>query len=186
MFKRRAINNKGITVVEVVVVVTLFCVVLAAFAPRVSALVRPNTPETACLRLKENMERLKQKSAATGLPYMFVIDMDNNAAWGIQTANMPFAPNTRPLARSTTIESMYESVLRFGPQFKFLDVEFAATVKFENGMTAIRFNNGFNDHVLLHVQNADRLFTLWLQPFNSQINVAEGYWTFDDIYYQKF
>lgn len=172
--------------VEVVVLVTLFGTLLFLFAPLVSSLLRPSRPVQECMALKDTLEKLIQKSASTGLPYIFVIDMDNNTAWGVQTANVPQFSNTRSLNNSTAIENMHDSILHFGPDFKFLDVEYADTVKFENGMAPVRFVNGTNEHVLLHVLCGDQVFTLWIQPFIAQIYVFEDYLTFDNIYYQKY
>lgn len=178
--------NKGVTVVEVVVLISLFCLVFALFFPRVSTLIKPETSAVYCLRLKESLESLIQRSASTGLPYVFVIDMDANSAWGLQTDNLPRFMGSKPLGRSMAIENMYDSVMQFGPEFKFLDVEYADTVKFENGLAPIRFDNGFNEHVLLHIEYSDMLYTLWLQPFIAQVYIFEGYFTFDNIYYQKY
>lgn len=178
-------DTRGMTVVEVVVLVTLFSTLLLLFAPRVSSWLRPSQPVQECMALKDTLEKLIQKSASTGLPYIFVIDMDNNTAWGVQTANVPQFSNARPLNSSTAIENMYDSILHFGPDFKFLDVEYADTVKFENGLAPVRFVNGTNEHVLMHVLCGDQVFTLWMQPFIAQIYVFEDYLTFENVYYQK-
>lgn len=179
------VNDKGVTVVEVVVLASLFCIVFLLFAPRVSFFIKPETSQVYGLRLKDVLENLIQRSASTGLPYIFIIDMDNNTAWGLQTANMPRSPGVRPLGRSTAIENMYDTIMQFGPGFKFLDVEYADTVKFENGLAPIRFDTGFNEHVLLHMQCEGVVYTLWLQPFIAQVYLFEGYFTFDDVYLQK-
>lgn len=178
-------NRRGMTVVEVVVLITFVSAILLLFAPRVSQVLRPNQPVQESMLLKETLENLIQKSASTGLPYIFVIDMDNNTAWGLQTSNAPQFINSRPLSNSLSIENMYDSILHFGPDFKFLDVEYADTVKFENGLAPIRFVNGINEHVLLHMLCGDQVYTLWMQPFIAQIYVFEDYLTFENVYYQK-
>lgn len=179
-------NAKGMTVVEVVVLITLFGTVLLLFAPRVSMLIRPAAPVEECLALKDTLESLIQRSAATGLSYVFVIDMDNNSAWGMQTENLPRFTGARPLSGSTAIENMYDSILHFGPHFKFLDVEYANTVKFENGLAPVRFVNGTNEHVILHILCGDEVFTMWVQPFLAQVYVFEDYLGFEDVYYRKY
>lgn len=172
------------TVVEVVVLLTLCATLLLLFIPRMPVFSRYNQPAQECLALKDALEKLIQKSASTGLPYLYVIDMDNNRAWGVQTVNVPQYSNMRPL-NATAIETMYDSFLRFGPDFKFLDVEYADTVKFENGLAPVRFVNGTNEHVLLHMLCDGQAFTLWLQPFIAQIYIFEDYLTFENVYYQK-
>lgn len=179
------LNSHGMTVVEVIVLITLFSTMLLLFTPRVFSLLRPSQPVQECMALKDTLEKLIQKSASTGLPYIFVIDMDNNTAWGVQTTNVPQFSNARPLSNPTSIENMYDSILHFGPGFDFLDVEYADTVKFENGLAPIRFVNGTNEHALLHMLCGNQVFTLWIQPFIAQIHVFEDYLTFENIYYQK-
>lgn len=177
-------NVRGMTVVEVVVTITFFCTAFLLMAPRANMLLRPNHALQECMLLRETLENLIQRSAYTGLPYVFVIDMDGNSAWGIQTENVPRVMGGRPLNDVTSIENVYENIIRFGPDFKFLDVDYADTVKFENGLAPIRFVNGTNEHVLLHMQCGNEIFTLWMQPFIAQIHVFEGYLDFDEVYYQ--
>lgn len=186
MPKLRFKHNLGITVVEVVVLITLFGTILLLFAPRVSMLLKPQTPVEECLLLKDTLESLIQRSAITGLSYVFVIDLDSNRAWGLQTENLPRVMGAEPLRGTTAIENMYDTILHFGRDFKFLDVEYADTVKFENGLAPVRFFNGTNEHVILHMQCDDKVFTMWLQPFLAQVYLFEGYYTFENIYYQKY
>lgn len=178
-------NTYGMTVVEVVVLFTLCATLLLVFAPRLPLLSRYSQPARECLALKDTLEKLIQKSASTGLPYLFVIDMDNGRAWGIQTDNILRYSNPWPLNNIPVIETMYDSFLYFGSDFKFLDVEYADTVKFENGLAPVRFINGTNEHVLLHMQSNGQTFTMWLQPFSAQIYIFEDYLTFENVYYQK-
>lgn len=178
-------NNNGMTVVEVVVTITFFCAALLLMAPRVSQLLRPNHAKQECLALKETLENLVQRSAYTGLPYIFIIDMDSNTAWGIQTDNALRFAGGRSLNDVTSIENVYDTMLRFGPEFKFLDVDYADTVKFENGLVPIRFVNGTNEHVLLHMVCGGQIFTMWLQPFIAQVHIYEGYLDFDEVYYRE-
>lgn len=179
------LNASGMTVVEVVVLFTLCATLLLVFVPRVPLLSRYSQPAQECLVLKDALEKLIQKSASTGLPYLFVIDMNNGRAWGIQTDNIPQYSNAWPLSNIPAIETMYDSFLYFGPDFKFLDVEYADTVKFENGLAPVRFVNGINEHVLLHMQSDGQDFTMWLQPFIAQVYIFEDYLTFENVYYQK-
>lgn len=184
MFHGLRHNSRGITVVEVVVIAALLGMTFLLMAPRLSLILRPNYALQECMLLKETLENLLQRSGQTGLSYIFIIDMDNNAAWAVQAENAPLLKSRFPQNNALAIENINETSLRFGPAFKFLDVEYADTVKFENGLAPIRFVNGTNEHVLLHILCDDETVTMWVQPFIAQVHVFEGYLNFDDIYYQ--
>ena len=161
-----ALNHKGFTLVELVVVVGLIVMMIGLTMPRIrTALLSDNLKRTA-LKMVGLASNLKNEAVREQKTYALHLDLARQRYW------VEFAAMTE---EEQTLAG--ENAVKLPHDVQILDVWFKDGDKVTEGETAILFfKKGYIQPSAIHLGDDDgRRFTIALSPFVENVKVMETY-----------
>jgi prepilin-type N-terminal cleavage/methylation domain-containing protein len=164
------VNNKGYTLIELVIVVVLVCLMVFLSVPRVREVILQDNLQSAVRRIT-GIANERRVEAIRGLAdNILVFDITNGKYW---TYSQDMTPEKRDAQKKDAVE------LPTGVQIE--DIQQPGQDRKVEGEVTILFSRlGYVQPTVIHLIEGDRHYTLVLQPFLSMIEVYERYQDFNE------
>jgi type II secretion system protein H len=168
--KRTTPLNAGFTLLELTLVILIISVMVGLIVPRLRDPGRTELDAQAH-RLIMTFRLLRSEAALNGYPYRLIYDLNQQRYWATPddaSADLAeFAENMGSLARGT----------QFHDPVGFADIVLPTLAgKVAQGQIyTVFYPDGTVDPTVIHLTSGRDAVTLWLNPMNGRLNVAEGY-----------
>lgn len=169
--KSRFQNQKGFTLIELVVVVTLIVMMLGLTLPQIRNTLLSDTLKRTTLRMVGMVKSLKDEAVREQRTYGLHLDMTRQRYW--------IAFDTMTEAEQTLSR---EEAEKLPPDVQILDVWFKDEGKVSEGEAVILFlKKGYVQPSAIHLGDDEgRRFTILLSPFGGKVKVIEKYVEFEN------
>jgi prepilin-type N-terminal cleavage/methylation domain-containing protein len=142
-------NNKGLTLVEIMVVITLISIMLAFAVPNFQSLTTDTTKETNNW-IVLTVKMLKQGALRNKKTYTLHVSMESNKIWYTQETDE--GEGEEEGEEENKILGEY----KIPEGLKIVDVEFPEEEQISSGEVEINFYvKGFSDRAIIHIENED-------------------------------
>ena len=163
-------QNKGFTLIELIVVISLFSMMLFFSIPRFhNAVLSDNTRKVSQWIIGKS-EFLKERSVRDQELYILHVSMDFNRLW-----------ITKESMSEEQIHNAQLKGFELPGEVAILDVEYPDKEKVSVGRADICFyKKGYSDMALIHIEdNSNKQLSFLIEPFLSRIKVFEEYVGFE-------
>ncbi len=160
-------NQRGFTLVELVIVILVIGIVAAVTVPRVGGMLDRRKMERSINVLRGMTRYLQSRAATTKRIYRLTFDLDKQMVSACYLMAEGCQIDRNRITRD----------YRFPDTIEILDVVNAAGEKIQDGQAGTHFHpSGLVEPSLIHLQgvNADRI-TLVLEPLTGRLKVINGY-----------
>ena len=164
-------RNGGFTLIELIVVISLFSLLLFFAIPRFQGSAFQDNTKTVSRWIIFNVQTLKEKAVRDQKLYVLHINIDSNTLW-------------------TTHASMSQEELQIAEangytlptDITVLDVEYSNEKKTLVGQADINFYaKGYSDKAIIHIENTDNeQLSLIIEPFLTSVRMYQEYIEFND------
>lgn len=162
---RKPSNNRGYTLIELILVIVLLGLVFSITVPRFRQALLSDSLDSTTLRLMGYVQDLREKAVSGHVSYNLHIDIREKRLWAV-------AGNASEEEKDTAREKAFE----LPADVTIQDVWSWSSGKFYNE-GIIRFSRkGYVEKSMIHLQSEDgREISLELTPFLGSIKIHEGY-----------
>ncbi|MFH2063850.1 MAG: prepilin-type N-terminal cleavage/methylation domain-containing protein [Pseudomonadota bacterium] len=167
MFFRKAKNNKGFTLIELIVVIIIMSVMLVFATPRLSGFIFPDDTNEIIRWLVVKARLLRNNAVQHQKHYYLNIDIDNSRLWVTDES----------VDTEEALKKAYENSYPLPESVRLLDVEFPGRGKVLQGTVEISFNKqGYADPAIIHIGGPDdRKVSLMIEAFLPSVKWVEEY-----------
>ena len=159
-------SGAGFTLIELVVVVALMGIMLFFALPRLQGNPFENEANRSTRWLIGKITMLREDAVRNGRRYSLHLDLDSGRIWETNEAM-----TARQIEQAALNDGF---VLPAGVHL--IDVEFALGGKRNSGQAQINFyRSGYADKALIHLQEGETYRSLLIEPFLSDVSVADKY-----------
>jgi prepilin-type N-terminal cleavage/methylation domain-containing protein len=163
-------NEKGYTLIELIVVIVLIGMVLSFAAPRLRHTVLEDPLKAAAREMIGLIHTLRNEAVRKQQAHALYVDVNANRFWAV---NASMTPDEQGLAR--------EKARDLPPEVLVRDVWIKGEGKFAEGEARIVFTpKGYTQSSAIHLRSqTDKEITLALSPFMGKVTVVDKYVEFD-------
>ncbi len=156
----------GFTLIEVMVVISLTCIVFFFFLPRFQNPFQPDDTKTASRWIMLKVKSLKEKSVHEQKHNLLHINLDSNRMWTTE-GSMP----------EKELREAEEKSYRLPESIRVIDVEFPGENQVSTGTAIIAFyKRGYSDYAIIHLENSDRKqLSFIIEPFMPGVSFHDKY-----------
>jgi len=163
-------RSAGFTLLELTLVILIISVMLGLILPRLRDPGRTELDAQAH-RLIMTFRLLRSEAALNGYPYRLVYDLNQQRYWATpddQSADLSeFAEEMGSMARGMQ--------LRDPVGFADIVLPTLAGKVVQGQIYTVFYPDGTVDPTVIHLTNGRDALTLWLNPMNGRLNLADGY-----------
>ena len=166
-------NEKGYTLIELIVVVVLLGIFFSFTAPIFRDAVLTDDMKSATLRLMGKIQELRSNAVRKQIDHYLKFDLEKNEFWHEYT---DVTAEGSELAHDTHVEYLPRGI-------RFTDIWIRGNGKVMSGETAIRFTKkGYARQSAIHLESEDgQECTVIVNPFLPNVEVIEKYIEFEDM-----
>ena len=159
-------GEKGFTLIELIVVVSLISILLVFAAPRLDVSFFSDQERKLSAWMLLTVKTLKESAFKAQTITTLHVDLDNNRMW----------TSAGPVTEETPRENEY--ALPAG--HRLMDAQYPETDKITRGVAVVQFYpKGYSDKALIHIEDGDDNRTSYLiEPFLPHINISDTYLEF--------
>ena len=163
--------NKGFTLIELIVVISLFSLLLLFAIPRFQGDVLYDNTKKASRWIILKVPALKEKALLEHKRYVLHISIDSNRLWTTHESMSPEELNSAELTG-------YE----LPADIKVLDVQYPDGIKISIGRADIFFyKKGYSDKAIINMANNDNEHvSFFIEPFLTHVRMHDAYVEFED------
>ncbi|MBN1932902.1 MAG: type II secretion system protein [Desulfobacterales bacterium] len=163
-------ENKGFTLIELIVVIFLISIMLFFSIPRFEITIFSDDYKKASRWIIGKVHDLKDRAVGEQKTYILHINIDKSMFW-------------------VSYESMSEEeqqkaeqkAYRLPEEIKVLDVEYPDHIKISMGTADIYFyKKGYCDKAIIHLENDQKQISFLIEPFLYEVNIEEKYVELED------
>ena len=164
-------RNNGFTLIELIVVISLFSLMLFFAVPRFQFDVLSDHSKKTSRWIMLQVQALKEKSVHDQKRYVLHLSLDSNRLW---------------VSNDTMSAEELEDAAAIGynlpEDIKLLDVEYPGKEKISVGQADIYFyKKGYSDKAIIHITNNDNeVLSFLIEPFLSRARLYNKYLEFED------
>jgi general secretion pathway protein H len=168
-FSKGPANNRGYTLIELIVVLILLGLMLGLTVPRFRQAILSDSLDTTTLRLIGLVQDLRERAISEQVAYVLHIDLRSRKIWAFANS-----------ATEEEQEIALERAIELPADVRIEDIWTASSGKLYDE-AAIRFSRkGYIEQSIIHLQSDDgRQLSLELTPFLGSIKTHEGYVDFN-------
>ena len=164
-------RNNGFTLIELIVVISLFSLMLFFAVPRFQFDVLSDHSKKTSRWIMLQVHALKEKSVHDQKRYVLHLSLDSNRLW---VTDEIMSPEELEVAAANGYE--------LSDDIKLLDVEYPNQEKISVGRADIYFyKKGYSDKAIIHMTNNDNeIFSFLIEPFLSRVRLYNKYIEFEN------
>jgi len=164
-------QDRGFTLIELIIVVSLISIMLFLYIPRFQEAVVFDSAKRVSRWIIGKVQALKESSVSSQKLYVFHIDLDNNRMWV-----------SNELMSEEEMQNAEKKGLELPDDVNLLDVEYPDKDKILFGQTDIYFyKKGYSDKALIHIEDSDnKQLSFLIEPFLSDVRLYEEYVEFEN------
>ena len=164
------LQNSGFTLIELIVVISLFGLMLFFSLPRLQDNPFLDDSKESARWLIGKIQVLRENAIRNQKRYTLHFDLDSGRVWETD------ASMSQEELESAAINS---KVLPF--DIRIIDIEYPTRGKIDSGLAEIAFYKaGYTDKALVHMQDDDAYLSFLIEPFLSRVRFHENYASFED------
>ncbi len=161
---------RGFTLIELIVVISLFGLMLFFSLPRIQNNPFIDDSKKSARWLIGKVQSLKESAIRDQKQYSLHFDLDSGRIW-----------ETNESMSQEDHENAELNSYALPDDVRIVDVEYPAKEKITTGRTEITFYKaGYTDKAFVHMQEGDIYLSFLIEPFLSNVQVIEKYAGFDD------
>lgn len=170
-----SLNDRGYTLIELVVVTVLIGIVLYLGLPALRDTILDDSLKSASRRLVGTVRELRSEAVREQVDYILLLDLNHNNYW-------TYAADMTPEKRAE--RRQYAKPFPEGVRVE--DVRLVGSAKQTEGEGAITFfKGGYVQPALIHLAWNERRLTIVLEPFLSTVKIHEGYVDYEELPKEK-
>jgi prepilin-type N-terminal cleavage/methylation domain-containing protein len=170
-----SLNNRGYTLIELVIVTVLIGIVLYLGLPSLRDTLLDDSLKSASRQLVGTIRELRSEAVREQVDYVLLLDLNYNNYWTYTTDMTPEKRDDR---------RQYAKPFPEGVRVE--DVHLVGREKQTEGEGAITFfKRGYVQPALIHLVWDDRRLTLVLEPFLSTVKIHDGYVDYEPAQQEK-
>ncbi|UCD90532.1 MAG: type II secretion system protein [Desulfobacterales bacterium] len=164
-------RNSGFTLIELIVVISLFSIMLFFAIPRFQGSVFQDNTKQVSRWIIFKVQTLKEKAVRDQLRYVLHINLDTNTLW---TTHDAMSEEDRQAAQANGF--------RLPTDVNLLDVEYPDENKVLGGQADIHFyKKGYSDNAIIHVENShNEQHSFIIEPFLTRVRMVQEYIELND------
>jgi len=164
-------RNKGFTLIELIVVISLISLMLFFAIPRFQVDVLSDNTNKVSRWIMLKVRALKEKAVHEQKLYVLHLSLDSNKLWV-----------TSDIMSEEELQTAALNGYELPENIKLLDVEYPDEEKISVGRADIYFyKKGYSDKAIIHISNNDNeLLSLLVEPFLSRVRLYNKYIEFED------
>ena len=164
-------RNKGFTLIELIVVISLISLMLFFAIPRFQVDVLSDNTNKVSRWIMLKVHALKEKAVHEQKLYVLHLSLDSNQLWV-----------TSDIMSEEELQTAALNGYELPENIKLLDVEYPDEEKISVGRADIYFyKKGYSDKAIIHITNNDNeLLSLVVEPFLSRVRLYSKYIEFED------
>ena len=164
------LQNSGFTLIELIVVISLFGLMLFFSLPRLQDNPFLDDKKESARWLIGKVQLLKENAIRNQKQYTLHFDLDGSRLW-----------ETNESMSQEDIESAALNSKVLPGDLQIIDVEYPTKGKIEYGLAEITFYKaGYTDKALIHLQDGDTNLSFLIEPFLSGVQFFDIYASFED------
>ncbi|MBT8373244.1 MAG: type II secretion system GspH family protein [Deltaproteobacteria bacterium] len=164
------LQNSGFTLIELIVVISLFGLMLFFSLPRLQDNPFLDDSKESARWLIGKVQVLKENAIRDQKQYTLFFDLDSGRVW---EANESMSPEE--------FESAALNSKALPDDIRIIDVEYPTKGKIDSGLAEIAFYKaGYTDKALVHMQEGDTYLSFLIEPFLSSVQFFDIYASFED------
>ena len=161
---------RGFTLIELIVVISLFGLMLFFSLPRIQNNPFIDDSKKSARWLVGKVQALKESAIRDQKQYSLHFDLDSGRIW-----------ETNESMSQEDHENAELNSYALPDDVRIVDVEYPAKEKITTGQTEITFYKaGYTDKAFIHMQEGETYLSFLIEPFLSNIQVIEEYVAFED------
>ena len=161
---------RGFTLIELIVVISLFGLMLFFSLPRIQNNPFLDDSKKSARWLVGKVQVLKESAIRDQKQYSLHFDLDSGRIW-----------ETNESMSQEDHENAELNSYALPDDVRIVDVEYPAKEKITTGQTEITFYKaGYTDKAFIHMQEGETYLSFLIEPFLSNIQVIEEYVAFED------
>ena len=171
IFDRVLRQERGFTLIELIIVVSLISIMLFLYIPKFQEAVMVDSTKRVSRWIIGKVQALKESSVSNWKLYVFHIDLDNNRMWV-----------TNELMSEEEMQNAEQQVFELPDDINLLDVEYPGKDKILFGQADIYFyKKGYSDKALIHIEDSsNKQLSFLIEPFLSEVELYEEYVDFEN------
>jgi len=171
IFDRALRQDKGFTLIELIVVVSLISIMLFLYIPKFQEAVMFDNTKRVSRWIIGKLQALKESSVNNQKLYVFHIDLDNNRMWV-----------TNELMSEEEMQNAEQQGFELPDDINLLDVKYPGKDKMLSGRADIYFyKKGYSDKALIHIEDSsNKQLSFLIEPFLSAVELYEEYVEFEN------
>ncbi len=171
IFDRALMQNRGFTLIELIIVVFLISIMLFLYIPKFQEAVMFDSTKRVSRWIIGKVKALKEGSITNHKSYFLHIDLDNNRMWV-----------TDELMSEEEIQNAEQQGFELPDDINLLDVEYPGKDKILFGRADIYFyKKGYSDKALIHIEDSsNKQLSFLIEPFLSEVELYEKYVEFEN------
>ncbi len=164
-------RNKGFTLIELIVVISLISLMLFFAIPRFQVDVLSDNTNKVSRWIMLKVHALKEKAVHEQKLYVLHLSLDSNKLWV-----------TSDIMSEEELQTAALNGYELPENIKLLDVEYPDEEKISVGRADIYFyKKGYSDKAIIHISNNDNEpLSLLVEPFLSRVRLYNKYIEFED------
>jgi prepilin-type N-terminal cleavage/methylation domain-containing protein len=164
-------QNNGVTLIELIVVISLISLMFFFAIPRIQVDVLSNNTRKVSQWIMLNVSALKEKAVHDQKRYVLHLSLDSNRLWV-----------TDDTLSAEELEDAAAMGYNLPEDIKLLDVEYPDKEKISVGRADIYFyKKGYSDKAIIHVtNNHNEVLSFLIEPFLSRVRLYNKYLEFED------
>ena len=168
MFYKR--QNRGFTLIELIIVVFLISIMLFLYIPKFQEAVMFDSTKRVSRWIIGKVKALKEGSITNYKSYFLHVDLDNNRMWV-----------TNELMSEEEMQNA-EQGFELPDDIHLVDVEYPGKDKILSGRADIYFyKKGYSDKALIHIEDSgNKQLSFLIEPFLYDVELYEEYVEFEN------
>lgn len=166
------IAERGFTLLELMVVITLIAIMLGLAMPRLGAALVSDPTTKVSRWLINNIGALKTEAVRKQKQYALRIDLDRQRLWVIHEG----------MSEEAEAAAEEEQAYQLPEDVQLHSLLIPGQDPISSGTTDLNFYpKGYSDRALIQLSNDDgERYTFWVEPFLVRVSRLDGFETFED------
>jgi len=169
-------DNRGFTLIELIVVITLISVMMFFAVPRLNTTLLTSDSRRVSTWMVLTVKALKQKSLREQRTHLLQVDLEKHKLTSAVETKAPEASEGKEAFEELNggkEQAAKSEALELPKGFRLTEVAFPGKTPISSGIAEIRFYpKGYSDHVLIHMEDStgDRI-SFEIEPFLQQVQI---------------